>query len=173
VHLGPLLDLILAPPKPPTKPANSCLIPQALISENILGESAPLRWEDNPEAIGYKIQGRVADYSPWKTFTTTNDTTLLKNTIALNEEPPIIIGVYPHPFKNRLGVQFHVQSNTNIEFEILDLTGNLILKDKLGQYLPGLYFEEFPDAQYLNSGFYILRINTGKGRSLDRKIIKE
>lgn len=78
---------------------------------------------------------------------------------------------YPNPAENTLSVPFSLKEDSNVEFEVLDLTGKQVLTQKAGISNAGLHTHQL-DISALNSGHYIIIIKTERG-SLATKISKK
>ncbi len=91
------------------------------------------------------------------------------------ELTPILEGiqirsVYPVPAKERVNVSFQSLETGNVQINLFDITGKLIISEKL-QNAAGIYDHSF-DLNNFSSGLYVLQIQIGN-TSVNTKFIKE
>lgn len=79
--------------------------------------------------------------------------------------------VYPNPLTSYLNIQFNLPKEDNINLNIYDLQGKLILEKNLGKKNAG-EFQETIDLINISAGTYICKI-IGEQYSLTKKIIKQ
>lgn len=83
-----------------------------------------------------------------------------------------IIGVYPIPAADAVGVQFFLQSSGKLVFEIRDIRGQLAIRENEGQLESGLHYRNI-DITQLPKGSYILTIrDRDRGIIASRRIIR-
>ncbi len=70
--------------------------------------------------------------------------------------------VYPNPVKNRMTVEFlTVDEKSSITVRIIDLTGQVLYTENIGQYSQGNYTYDI-QAQNLEMGIYLVEISNGR-----------
>ncbi|MEZ5008227.1 MAG: alkaline phosphatase D family protein [Chitinophagales bacterium] len=99
----------------------------------------------------------------------TVDTTLTGTLTQLGD----ILGVYPVPAVDFVGMQFFLQASEDIVIDIIDLSGKVMIKEAIGVKERGMHFYN-TKLNKLASGEYIISIRT-KNNSLvaSRRIIKQ
>ena len=98
-----------------------------------------------------------------------NEETLL----ALAAQEDQFIKLYPVPFKDKLTVQYQLDTASNVYVELISLNGTnkiVILPTKLQQ--AGDYIYTIPIASTLPQGLYVVRLKAGN-QLYTRMIIKE
>lgn len=95
---------------------------------------------------------------------------------SLNIEDPIKINawqvlVYPNPITSHFNIQFYLPKEDNIDLNLYDLQGKLILEKNLGK-IGAEEFQVTINLENISSGTYICRI-IGEQFSLTKKIIKQ
>ncbi|MFT7589472.1 MAG: alkaline phosphatase D [Limisphaerales bacterium] len=115
----------------------------------------------------------LSSSSAWASFTTLATPLRVEDIpeLILYDQAPQIIGVYPMPFIDRIGLHFNVLSEAEVMLQLIDLTGKVQKVVSLGINSPGMYFEEI-SAGELSSGIYLLRMQIGD-EFVERKIIKQ
>ncbi|MCU0431024.1 MAG: CotH kinase family protein [Cytophagaceae bacterium] len=79
---------------------------------------------------------------------------------------------YPNPFTNAFAFSFQVHQPTEVSFELLDYAGKSVRVKNMGMLGLGHYEELWTDLDKLNSGVYLLKIQSSQS-VLFKKIIKE
>lgn len=78
--------------------------------------------------------------------------------------------IYPNPFGDQIDIVFSTVYNTKVAIEVFDLTGRLVCSLLEAQLPEGQHVVKW-DAEGVNDGVYILKMNVGN-QSFTRKIIK-
>lgn len=81
-----------------------------------------------------------------------------------------IIGAYPNPFNDRVGLQYYLHEPKNLRMQILDMSGRMIKDQNLGLRTPGLQFD-FTDGAFLPAGQYYMLLTDGL-QMIGRNVIK-
>ncbi len=82
----------------------------------------------------------------------------------------VALGAYPNPFFSVLGLQYHVEKSENLEMQIYDMTGKLVISQSLGLRTKGLHYDTV-DASNLPTGQYRLTITNGSD-FIGRNVVK-
>lgn len=97
------------------------------------------------------------------------DSTLTGTVAQLGE----ILGVYPVPAVDFVGMQFFLQSSENVVIEIIDLSGKVMIKDAIGIKERGMHFYN-TKLNKIARGEYIISIRTSSGNIIaSRRIVKQ
>jgi hypothetical protein len=97
------------------------------------------------------------------------------NTIGISEKNTVgaILGEnYPNPFKNTTRINYSVVNNTNVQFEVTDITGKVVMSINEGYKTAGVYNLEL-GAEQLKSGIYYYSIITDSGKATKKMIVLE
>lgn len=84
-------------------------------------------------------------------------TTPIKN----NNLTATILGVYPNPFVQDMYVQFNLFETSDVDIELVDMSGNIVYQKSKGILQKGLYNETL-NIENIASGIYKLIIRSGK-----------
>ena len=75
-----------------------------------------------------------------------------------------IVSMYPNPVQGEATVSFNVTENTDVNFQVFDLTGRVVMSQNMGRFTEGE--QEFRiNTESLSTGSYILRLNQGGNSS--------
>jgi alkaline phosphatase D len=77
-------------------------------------------------------------------------------------ENPIILGLYPNPVNDYMILQYYNHTSSFVTINIFDLNGKLVANYNDGSRPEGLFHATIPTYS-LNSGYYIVRIETQYG----------
>ena len=70
----------------------------------------------------------------------------------------ITVSMYPNPVQGEATVSFNATANTNVNFQVFDLTGRMVMSQNMGRFTEGE--QEFRiNTESLSTGSYILRLN--------------
>jgi hypothetical protein len=76
----------------------------------------------------------------------------------------ITVSMYPNPVQGEATVSFNVTENTDVNFQVFDLTGRVVMSQNMGRFTEGE--QEFRiNTESLSTGSYILRLNQGGNSS--------
>ena len=92
-------------------------------------------------------------------------------TASINEEDLFFTRVYPNPFIETLYILLELEISEFVTIDIFDLKGSLINNIYSGKMNSGMQRIN-KNLEKLNTGIYILKINTASGISHTEKIIK-
>ena len=70
----------------------------------------------------------------------------------------ISVSMYPNPVRSQATVSFDVKDNTNVNFQVFDLTGRMVMSQNMGRYSEGTHQFQL-NTENLSTGSYILRLN--------------
>jgi len=95
-----------------------------------------------------------------------------KTATPVIERPTVgtIIGAYPNPFLDEVGLQYYLTESKNLRLQVIDMTGRVIYEEKLGQKPAGLHYDRI-NAYSLPSGQYRISLTDGIS-SIGRNVIK-
>lgn len=97
------------------------------------------------------------------------DTTHIPTSVR-EQKIGVIVGAYPNPFLNTIGLQYHVDKTDQFRMQIFDMTGRLLLDKSLGLKEKGLHYDTM-EASELPTGQYRITITDGK-QFIGRNIVK-
>jgi len=99
---------------------------------------------------------------------------VLDNTVSINniEKELIKINAFPSPFVDNLEIQYTLVNEANVQFELFDITGKILLQTNEGRVSSGVNNSIRISGNNLNSGiyFYTLTVN---GKRITNKIVKQ
>ena len=75
----------------------------------------------------------------------------------------VTVSMYPNPVRSQATVSFDVKGNTNVNYQVFDLTGRMVMNQSMGRYSEGSHQFQL-NTENLSTGSYILRLNQ-KGNS--------
>lgn len=84
---------------------------------------------------------------------------------------PVAVAVYPNPFSNYVNVDYALTEPATVEIEILDIQGRMVFEQKFSDQSPGEYRYVLGGKGNLTRGTYFLKLTTGKGQMVVRKLI--
>lgn len=80
--------------------------------------------------------------------------------------------VYPNPAQDNTMVEFSLDNEDNVTLEVMDLTGKIVQSVYTGSLAAGTH--RYPvNVAELSSGIYLVRLMSGEGNYLTRKLIVE
>jgi len=88
---------------------------------------------------------------------------------AKHNESGTINHVSPSPFTQKISITFNADLNSDIEFEVYSLSGQLLYQSPL---LAGANHQYKMDLNQLNSGIYILNMKVDGNITSTKKLIK-
>jgi len=91
--------------------------------------------------------------------------------VVHEQQNPDQLRVYPNPAKDRLNVKYNLQEASKVTLSIIDLTGQMVRRDKLGSFKTGNQRETLHISQ-LKQGLYFITIKT-KNAKRTRKVMIE
>jgi alkaline phosphatase D len=96
----------------------------------------------------------------------------VKTATSVTEMPALgtVIGAYPNPFIDRVGLQYYLHDAKNLRMQVVDMSGRLIIDKQLGLRTPGLQYDII-DGAALPGGQYYLFITEGTYNA-GRNVIK-
>jgi hypothetical protein len=90
-----------------------------------------------------------------------------KTSTSVPETPAVVettVSLYPNPVQDVATVSFNVTESTDINFQVFDLTGRMVMNQNVGRFAEGTH--EFRiNTENLSTGSYILRLNQGSNSS--------
>ena len=78
--------------------------------------------------------------------------------------------IHPNPFADQVQIQFNVYKSEEVNLEVWNTNGELMLKKNLGLISEGLNHAQF-DGSKLPSGFYVVKLK-GKNSSISESVVK-
>lgn len=76
----------------------------------------------------------------------------------------VAVSLYPNPVQGEATVKFNAAENADVNFQVFDLTGRLVMNQNMGRFAEGA--QEFRiNTESLSTGSYILRVNQGGNSS--------
>lgn len=123
-----------------------------------------LRWGqgNTPPRCGNFSYGEVEDYCV---------EIVVGTPVEKIEKPKATFQVYPNPFETFMDVDLQLPKQSNIQVQLLDMTGKLIYSTALGEYTQGQHLLRIHPQQDLPQGMYLLRLQTDEYQ-LVQKVIK-
>ncbi len=86
---------------------------------------------------------------------------------SVPETPAVVetsVMLYPNPVQGEATVSFNVTESTNVNYQVFDLTGRMVMNQSVGRLTEGAH--EFRiNTENLSTGSYILRLNQGANSS--------
>jgi hypothetical protein len=103
----------------------------------------------------------------------TNFTAAINNAIAtsgVNEtaQKDFKMSIYPNPANSQLSVNYHLNSASEISFDIYNLLGTKVKSFSSFKQNAGFHLESQFDTESLNNGIYFLKINAGENSQIIR-----
>jgi hypothetical protein len=120
-----------------------------------------------PYAVGPTFYGTYANR---KVTSITETTTIYtpSSSIAQNETAQLKVSVYPNPATDLIAVQAGTLVKSNLEVQLLDVTGKLIASSKINKGSTITYF----DVQTVYEGTYFVKVSDGSKQTTKSVIIK-
>ena len=85
-----------------------------------------------------------------------------KDFTSVPESPAVAqsinVSMYPNPVQSQATVSFDVKANTNVSYQVFDLTGRMVMNQNMGRFAEGSHQIQI-NAENLSTGSYILRLN--------------
>ena len=80
--------------------------------------------------------------------------------------------VYPNPAQDNTMIEFSLDKRENVTVEVMDMSGKVVQQVYTGELNNGMH--NFPvNTAELSSGIYLVRLMTGEGNYLTRKLVVE
>ena len=83
-------------------------------------------------------------------------------------ETPVVanskVELYPNPVRNAATVRFDLGQNTNVSYQVYDMTGRVVRTENLGNLIEGKHEVNVP-MNDMATGAYLLRLNAGSSSS--------
>ncbi len=83
---------------------------------------------------------------------------------AQNEVAEMTVSIYPNPVHTQANVKFDVIGNQNVNYQVYDMMGRLVMDQNLSRMAKGSY-EITVNTSELSTGSYILRLSEGSRTS--------
>lgn len=99
----------------------------------------------------------ISPFTEWQIFST--DSIVLRKA-SLESGSPQMLGVYPVPFQERIGVHFSIDKQVSVSTRLIDAQGQIIDQQNLGNLDEGAYFREW-QVRDVSSGSYWLQLCAG------------
>jgi len=81
-----------------------------------------------------------------------------------SEVAEMTVNIYPNPVRTQANVKFDVIGNQNVNYQVYDMMGRLVMDRNLGRMAKGSY-EITVNTSELSTGSYILRLSEGEHNS--------
>ena len=75
------------------------------------------------------------------------------------------VNMYPNPVRDEAKVRFQLNENTNVSYQVFDMSGRLVKTESLGYFTEGIEHEVNVTMNGLATGAYVLRLNAGSQTS--------
>jgi hypothetical protein len=75
------------------------------------------------------------------------------------------LNMYPNPVRDEAKVRFELNENTNVSYQVYDMSGRLVKTESLGYFTEGMEHEVNVTVNDLAKGAYVLRLNAGSQTS--------
>jgi aminopeptidase N len=115
--------------------------------------------------IGFVADTVILDPEYWL-ITKNNISKKIKETI----DEKNVVQVFPNPFSNNFNLYLQNFDSKEILLKIYDAKGRMMLKEKLS--VNGSLFKEI-DAQRFAHGIYFIRVETGEGKAVTKRVLKK
>jgi hypothetical protein len=80
------------------------------------------------------------------------------------------VSLYPNPVQGMATVSFNATENTDVNYQVFDLTGRMVMSQSIGRVAEGI--NEFSiNTENLSTGSYILRLNQGANSSCTKFMV--
>jgi hypothetical protein len=79
---------------------------------------------------------------------------------------------YPNPATSEVNLLIDLQSNTNLNVSIMDITGKIVLNTNLGEISKGFFNIPF-NIESLNNGIYIMKIQSGDSQKAIKFVVNK
>lgn len=87
----------------------------------------------------------------------------------LNDQVTDIKVIAPNPANKEIGVDFYLDTKSDVEIQVIDIAGFNRLQKSVG-FLPAGYHSHKLSVESLNSGIYICRLKSG-GKVINKQLI--
>lgn len=89
--------------------------------------------------------------------------------VGIEEQAAAEVGmeVYPNPFKQETNVGFELKEANEVNIQVYDVAGKLMMEKNLGMLSTGKYLENIQMGN-LESGFYFVRLNVGNSTAIKK-----
>jgi hypothetical protein len=108
--------------------------------------------------------GLSIDLGIFPVVTGTQLTTGINNTLNANLS---VLSAFPNPASDELSISYALNTSSNVEIEIYDMTGKLISTTKLGKLEVGNHKSQL-DISNLNSGLYMYSVKLEDAKSFGK-----
>ena len=92
---------------------------------------------------------------------------------SVTEAPAAVettVSLYPNPVQGMATVSFNATENTDVNYQVFDLTGRMVMSQNIGRVAEGT--QEFSiNTENLSTGSYILRLNQGANSSCTKFMV--
>lgn len=88
-----------------------------------------------------------------------------------NENAPLTLRLFPNPTSDKVTVSFHQEKASDVNIQLLDATGKMILSIPLPQLAAGQYQQEIP-LNRLGKGIYIVKCLSGQKMYSQKLIVQ-
>ena len=75
------------------------------------------------------------------------------------------LNMYPNPVRDEAKVRFQLNENTNVSYQVYDMSGRMVKMESLGYFTEGMEHEVNVTVNDLAKGAYVLRLNAGSQNS--------
>jgi hypothetical protein len=102
------------------------------------------------------------------TFTAAINNAIAISSINESVQSDFKMSVYPNPVNDKLIVNYHLNTASEISFEIYNLLGSKVKSFAPFKQNSGSHLETQFDTESLNNGIYFLKINTNENSQIIR-----
>ena len=82
----------------------------------------------------------------------------------------IEMSIYPNPIVNEATIEFNVEENANVSYQVYDLSGRMVKHNVLGTYGQGKHNAKF-NVQDLSAGTYIIKVQVGNKSNTSKVMV--
>jgi PKD repeat protein len=101
-----------------------------------------------------------------------DDINIAGNVGVMEQSAVSTFDMYPNPAQDNTMIEFNLEQNDNVTIEMMDMSGKVVENIYSGSLATGNH--RFPvNTAELSSGIYLVRLMTGEGNYLTRKLIVE
>ena len=80
------------------------------------------------------------------------------------------VSMYPNPVRGEAVVSFNASGNANVNFQVFDMTGRMVMSQNMGRFAEGTQ-EVRVSMSELSTGSYILRVSQGSNNSCAKFLV--
>jgi hypothetical protein len=128
-------------------------------------------FQDGIDVVRMRVEGAQGGQTPYITefdeiaiATSWSSIVDLTNSVRNPTADPFAIGAFPNPFTRDLTVTYHLRDNGPVTVDLINLSGQVVLRRQMNDLFAGPQQLKFPPAATagLSNGVYLLHVRQGK-----------